>query len=258
MGTRFAILEPLAARYADWLGRSRVDDTSEEDPDQVRAMPVVLRIEKATLPPRSELLAAAASAALAVCLDDRAAPGGQWYEPVDTWVRGRIRKVARRARGAQWRAVTELPGVTVCRGGAEVRALLPGRVVEVPREVAKLQISGTELPLDEPGPPPAGVSVLWLSPAVPMTVGKAAAQVGHATMILAALLDASGAGDELAKWAEAGFPCVVRQADKSTWADLQPGEEPERAWRSRRVAAVRDAGFTEVAPGTVTVLATWP
>ncbi|MGH3972141.1 MAG: peptidyl-tRNA hydrolase, partial [Pseudonocardiaceae bacterium] len=31
----------------------------------------------------------------------------------------------------------------------------------------------------------------------------------------------------------------------------------DRAWRQRGVLAVRDAGFTEVAPGTVTCAAQW-
>jgi peptidyl-tRNA hydrolase len=38
---------------------------------------------------------------------------------------------------------------------------------------------------------------------------------------------------------------------------MHPGADPGGAWRERQVIAVRDAGFTEVAPGTVTVLAQW-
>ena len=71
-----------------------------------------------------------------------------------TWVDGRIRKIARRARGAHWAAVQELPGVTVTVGGAQARALLPGPVDDVPKVVARLQIGGTDLPDDDPGPPP--------------------------------------------------------------------------------------------------------
>jgi peptidyl-tRNA hydrolase len=209
-----SVLDPLGARYAYWLGLPAEDtsDTSDEVPEEVRAMPVIMRIERAEPPGRTPLLEAAAAAALAVCLDERAEPGGEWAEPM---LDNRIRKVARRARGAHWAAVQDLPGITVEVDGAEARALLPGLVTETPKDVARLQISGSELPPDEPGPVPAGVPLLLLNPHAPMTVGKAAAQVGHATMILAALL-----GD----------------AERAAWTEVDPGTltvlaqwEPEQA-----------------------------
>lgn len=251
-----SVLLPLAQRYAAWLGlpADATNDAADEDPERVRAMPVILRIEKANPPGRTALLEAAAAAALAVCLDPRSAPGGAWHPAVSAWIDGRIRKVSRRARGAQWLAAQGLPGVTVDVGGAEAHALVPGRVVDTPREVAKLQISGSELDADEPGAPSPDLPVLWLNPDVPMTAGKAAAQVGHATMILAALLAADGMGDELDRWAARGFRCSVRTAPSGRWQALL-GTDPRTAWRAHGVGAVRDAGFTEVAPGTVTVLA---
>lgn len=250
-----SVLLPLAQRYASWLGlpAAATNDTGDEDPEQVRAMPVLLRIEKAAPPTRTAVLEAAAAAALAVCLDPRSAPGGEWHPAVAAWIGGRIRKVSRRARGAQWLAAQALPGVTSVVDGAEAHALVPGRVVDTPREVAKLQISGSELPADEPGPPTPDLPVLWLNPDVPMTAGKAAAQVGHATMILAALLVADGMGDELDRWAARDFRCSVRTAPAGHWNTLL-GTDPLTAWRAHGVGAVRDAGFTEVAPGTVTVL----
>ncbi|GLZ41021.1 peptidyl-tRNA hydrolase [Actinokineospora sp. NBRC 105648] len=252
-------LDPLAARYATWLRlpAEATNDTADETPESVRAMPVVLRVERDPAPGRTPLLEAAAAAAIAVCLDPRAEPGGEWHAEVDAWVRGRIRKVSRRARGAHWAAVLELPGTTVEVDGAEARALVPGLVAEAPREVSRLQISGSELPDDEPGPPPPGRPVLWLNPHVAMTAGKAAAQVGHATMLLAALLHGSGQDEHLKAWTEDGFRCAVRTPDAATWAAAHPGDDPDLAWRTRSVVAVRDAGFTEVDPGTVTVIAQW-
>lgn len=91
-----------------------------------------------------------------------------------------------------------------------------------------------------------------------MTAGKAAAQVGHATMLLAALLSGSGQDDLISKWAATGYRCAVRIAERVTWKKLCPGDDPAATWREHGVIAVRDAGFTEVAPGTVTVLAQWP
>jgi peptidyl-tRNA hydrolase len=249
------LLEPMAARYAYWLGLPAEDtsDTDDEDPAEVRAMPVVLRIERAQPPGRTPLLEAAASAALAVCLDERARPGGEWHESLHAWIDGRIRKVTRRARGVHWEAAQQVPGVTVTVDGAEARALVPGRVVDTPKVISRLQISGSELPADEPGPPPPELPRLLLNPSVPMTVGKAAAQVGHATMILASLLDPV----ELDVWASRGYRCSVRKATVAQWKELHPGDDPAGAWLQKRVIAVRDAGFTEVDPGTVTVLAQW-
>ncbi len=254
------MLAPLAARYASWLGlpAEATSDTGDEDPATVRAMPLILRMERDAVPPRSALLEAAGAAAVALCLDERSHPGGPWYPEVVPWVAGRIRKVARRARGAQWHAVTELPGVTVEHRGAQVRALLPWLVTDTPRTVTRLQVGGTDVAADDPGPAPLDRPVLWLVPEPAMTAGKAAAQAGHATMLLAALLAGQGRSAELDRWAAEDYRCAVRSATAQQWARLAVGEEPRRAWWERGVLVVRDAGFTEVTPGTVTVAAQWP
>jgi hypothetical protein len=227
------VLGPLAARYAG----PRVEIPPEPD-GVVRAMPVVLRLERPPVP-RTTLLEAAARAALAVCLDPRAEPGGEWHEAVATWIGSRIRKIARRARGAHWTAVQDVPGVTVDVAGAQARALLPGPVDAVPRVVARLQIGGTDLPDDDPGPPPPGAPVIWLNGALGMTVGKAAAQVGHASML-----------DAAARGLTEVPPYAVRNVPRDRWAELC------RAAERGAAVAVRDAGFTEVAPGTITAITT--
>lgn len=221
-----------------------VGRTYEDVEGEVRAMPVVLRIERADPPNRTAILEAAAAAAIAVCLDPRADEGGEWHDEVVAWIAGRIRKVSRRARGAHWEAVQELPGVTITVDGASARALVPGLVGEAPKELTRLQISGSELPDDEPGPVPPGAPVLWLNPRVPMTAGKAAAQVGHATMLLAPTLTR----EQLKAWAAEDFRCAVRTPTPAHWDALLVAG----------AVAVRDAGFTEVDPGTVTVQAEWP
>ncbi|MFD4182338.1 aminoacyl-tRNA hydrolase, partial [Rhodococcus sp. NPDC058514] len=218
-----------------------------EDPALVLAMPLVLHITKVHPPARSALLAAAAAATVALCLDERAGATddgepGQWQQALLDWTGSRIRKVARRARGAQWLAAQHVDGVTVEVDGAQARAIVPGPVGDVDQRVRKLQIGGTDLEHDEPGEPVAGLPVLWVNGSLDMTVGKAAAQVGHASMLLAGAMDPERAW----AWSRDGYRCSVRDAGPDRWAAL--GELVAQG----RAIAVRDAGYTEVAPGSMT------
>ncbi|MCC3315090.1 peptidyl-tRNA hydrolase [Nocardia africana] len=239
------------ARHAE-LARGYGGGGDPDDPAQVQAMQMVLHIPKAEPPLRSAVLEAAAAAAVALCLDPRVGPGGEWESRYLAWKRSRIRKVARRARGAQWVSANDVDGVTIEVDGAQARALVPGPVGDIDARIRKLQIGGTDLDHDEPGPPDPELPVLWVNSGLGMTVGKAAAQVGHASMLLAGALSV----DRAFAWARRGYRCAVRDAEPQHWARLcarvNGGAGPET------VAAVRDAGFTEVAPGSMTVIAVAP
>lgn len=238
-------VEPgFEARHA-WLAGGYGHDDDPADPSQVQAMQLVLHIEKKDPPTRSAILAAAASATVALCLDERCGPGGEWEASFKAWTGARIRKVSRRARGVAWAGAQEVPGVTVESDGAQARAYVPGPVGELDSRLRKLQINGTDLPDDEPGEPDPRYPVLWLQGGLGMSVGKAAAQVGHASMLLAGAMSAAQA----ATWAESGFRCSVRDADPADWAALA------KLPRAGKAVAVRDAGFTEVAAGSMTVVA---
>ncbi|MFD0854691.1 hypothetical protein ACFQ07_20805, partial [Actinomadura adrarensis] len=78
-----------------------------------------------------------------------------------------------------------------------------------------------------------------LNPDVPMSTGKAAAQSGHA----AQLLLMQGRKKDVAAWLEAG--ARVHIARDTPWSKCV----------KRATVAVRDAGFTEVPPGTMTAIA---
>ncbi|WP_307817850.1 peptidyl-tRNA hydrolase [Nocardia acididurans] len=243
-GIETSELADFAVRHAE-LARGYGGAGDPEDPAQVQAMQMVLHIPKDEPPKRSALLAAAAASAVALCLDERVGPGGEWEERYLAWKRSRIRKVARRARGAHWLAAQEVPGITIDFDGAQARALVPGPVGETDPRIKRLQINGTELPFDEPEEIDPEYPVLWVDTDLGMTVGKAAAQVGHASMLLAGAMPV----EQAYAWAARGFRCGVAEADPERWARLR-----------RRVAegsavAVRDAGFTEVAPGSMTVIA---
>lgn len=207
-------------------------------------LPLVVRIEREAPPPRTAALEAAARAVLAFLADERSTEG-EWAERVAEWTDGRIRKVVRRARGAEWRRASVLDGITLEHDGAEVRVFPPVPLDAWPKELARLQVSGTEL--DDPEPPPApapGIPVLWFNPDLEMSAGKAMAQAGHGAQLAWMRLDA----EARKRWAADGFRLAVRTAPVAAWPALTDSGLP----------LVRDAGFTEIAPGSCTVVADLP
>ncbi|KUM96077.1 peptidyl-tRNA hydrolase [Streptomyces cellostaticus] len=208
-------------------------------------LPLVVRIERSAPPARTDALETAARAVLLLLGDERAVGDGEWAAAVRDWEDARIRKVVRRARGAEWRRAEALPGITVTGKFAEVRVFPPVPLDGWPKELAKLQVSGTDL--DDPEPPVGadrGQPVLWLNPELEMSAGKAMAQAGHgAQLAWWALSD-----EARTAWAQAGFPLAVRTAGPGRWRELTGSGLP----------LVRDAGFTEIAPGSCTVVADHP
>ncbi len=216
---------------------------------------LVVRVEKGARPAQTDALETAARAVLAILADERSTGEGEWAEAMTAWQDNRIRKIVKRARGAEWRRGEALPGITVTGRGtgtgesasapAEVRVFPPVPMDDVPVDLAKLQVSGTdfedpeELPALEPGVP-----VLWVNPALEMSSGKAMAQCGHAAHL--AWLELSAEGRKA--WEATDFALAVRTAAPAQWrALLQSG-----------LPVVQDAGFTEVAPGSRTVIAAHP
>ncbi|MER6379106.1 aminoacyl-tRNA hydrolase [Streptomyces sp. NPDC001250] len=220
-------------------------DRNPRDEAPQFVLPLVVRIERDAPPARTDALETAARAVLVLLGDERAHGDGEWAEAMRNWEDARIRKVVRRARGAEWRRAEALPGITVTGKSAQVRVFPPIPLDGWPKDLAKLQVSGTEL--DDPEPPVAADPVqptLWLNPELEMSAGKAMAQAGHgAQLAWWALSDA-----ERAAWRDAGFALAVRAADPAAWDRLTGSGLP----------VVRDAGFTEIAPGSCTVVADHP
>jgi peptidyl-tRNA hydrolase len=215
---------------------------AERDAAPQFVLPLVVRIERAEPPARTDALETAARAVLTLLADPRAHGDGEWAQAVRAWEDGRIRKVVRRARGAEWRRAEALPGITVTGARAQVRVYPPVPVDAWPRELARLQVSGTEL--DDPSPPgepEPGLPVLWLNPGLEISAGKAMAQVGHAAQLAWWRLPPA----RRAEWARGGFRLAARRAAPGRWAELSDGTLP----------VVRDAGFTEIPAGTCTVAA---
>ncbi len=211
------------------------------------AMQLVMRLERLAPSTRTDVCQAAGAAVVSLLADPRVLPGGEWEAATRRWLTARIRKHARRARGAAWHAVQALPGSTVTCGTASVRALVPMALDTLPREVARLQLSGTEpedpQALRSVDPVPGGPVVVSICPEPFLPLGKAAAASGHAAQLAAG----RQTSERLAEWAATGFTVVVEQPDVTRWRALST------------VAPVRvvDGGLTVVAPGTVTALSRW-
>jgi peptidyl-tRNA hydrolase len=239
-----------------------MDDSQGQAPGQAAAMqaavrdegpqfalPLVVRVERGDPPTRTDALEGAARAVLAFLSDPRVtgADGedGEWTAVERAWEDARIRKVVRRARGAAWERALALPGITVEQGTAQVRVYPPVPVDDWPADLARLQVSGTDL--EDPAPPgdvPDAVPVLWLNPELPMSTGKAMAQVGHGAQLAWWELPPSARST----WIDGEFDLRVRTAGVSQWKELLASGLP----------VVTDGGFTEVAPGSATVVADHP
>ena len=222
-----------------------MQDASRDEGQQF-ALPLVIRVDRATPPARTDALEGAARAVLRFLSDPRVTePDGEWAAAARAWEDARIRKVVRRARGAAWERASALPGITVSHRSAEIRVYPPVPVDEWPADLARLQVTGTDF--DDPRPPgepAAGTPVLWLNPGLPMTAGKAMAQAGHGAQLAWWGLSPHNRRE----WQDRDFALAVRAAGKEQWAELLASGLP----------VVTDGGFTEVAPGSATVVADHP
>jgi Peptidyl-tRNA hydrolase PTH2 len=200
--------------------------------DPLRMYLVVRRGAVGDLARAGELAGAAAVA----CVREPA-----FAEAVAAW-RPRPRKVCLRARSAgQWEQVLELPHVLA---GDAIAALPPRRRSERGPLLERLQAMSTDLgtPPSE-APPVAGAVTYLLNPRAPMSSGKALAQIAHAAVMAAD-------GGRLEDWVAAGCPAQVLAPPPAVFAAA--------CARADLAARVADAGLTEVAPGTVTVVALSP
>jgi peptidyl-tRNA hydrolase len=209
--------------------------SAEMELERELVLPLVVRLERVGPPTRTDALEAAARAVLMMLTSDEP----EWIDIVAEWDAHRIRKVVRRARGAQWLRAAALPGLTVTHGSAEVRVYPPIPLDGWPADLAKLQVGGTELEDPEPvAAPDRGLPVVLLAPGLAMSAGKAMAQAGHA----AQLGYRSCSDAQRRQWRSEDFALAVRDATPAQWqAAAQVG-----------APLVRDAGFTEVEPGSVT------
>jgi peptidyl-tRNA hydrolase len=204
--------------------------------DPLRMFIVVRRGAVDTVARGGELAGAAAVRCLRTFAEDE-----RFADDIAAWG-PRPGKVTLRARGGQWdQLLRSEPHVA---GGDGVVALPPRRRSARGPLLERLQAmtSALEPPPETVEPDPARVTYL-VNPRLEMSSGKTLAQIAHAAVMAA---DGGGLDD----WVAVGCPAQVAAPDQATFDALCASEG--------LAARVVDAGLTEVAPGTVTVLALAP
>lgn len=226
-----------------------------DDPEAVRArseqedpwvMYLVVRRER--LPSLGELLAASATAAVR-CVDQwRDHP--TWRAGFDAWLARSFRKVCLRASEKDWAKLAGYDqGLGHARGAPVLCALPPRTKSQRDKLLVNLQAFTAGDFAEEVGDETAEPAMrLVRNEGVTMSAGKSLAQVAHASLHACGLFAHQDPG-AFARWRAAGLPCVLRGADPGAWSALKQAEP---------VAVVRDAGLTEVTPGSETFLALAP
>jgi len=221
-----------------------VTETTQESTAELMQQ-IVLLVDKENPAPEGDGLAAVALASVNAFLADPQDPS--WR----LWFSGPVGKAVRRADAKTFDKIVEafgeeLGGVEGDAGRGLAIGFRPHPKDEIPKKIAKLQVSGTTLPREAPDggtdAEPADAVVLVLNDSLGMSTGKAAAQSAHALFawLLQAIRRDPGRVDA---WLAAEQPVAVRFADAAEFARLA---------RSASGPRIQDAGRTEIAPGSAT------
>jgi peptidyl-tRNA hydrolase len=181
-----------------------------------------------------EVVVAAARASVRAWLMAPSEPG---WEP---WITGRFVKSVRRARPAEFERICSRALAVEVEGGARVASFAPIPMEEWWEPLRKLHVGQFERERSGVWPPQEGGPRLLINPQIEMSTGKTAAQVAHALFAWTLRRDQG----PRAEWAEAGLPFGV-ESGSSEFSSLI------ESWP----IVIRDAGRTEIEPGTVTVIA---
>jgi peptidyl-tRNA hydrolase len=209
-----------------------VTEFTERGPREL-VQPIILLVDRVEPADQDAGIAAAALASVQAYLLGPENPDWQ------VWAEGAFAKSVRRADAKMFaKVLAAFPDHALAEVGAARAAGLPPMPADaLPKLLAKLQVSGTQLPDGEPlAPRPL---TIVLNGSLEMSTGKAAAQAAHA--LFAWLLDAGRPAVDA--WAEAGFPVGVAHV---------PAKDFRKGARSAAGPVIRDAGRTEIEPGSTT------
>lgn len=169
------------------------------------------------------------------------------YEDLDEWSGGRYRKILKRAKTKDFEKLSdEGEGFTYENEGG-VRLFISGitRRSETPKLVSKLQVSGLKVSDAVTHSDPAKVLIV-LNDSIAMSPAKAAIAAAHVAQEAMGEID-NRSVDAYLSWDSDGSPLSVEYGTIND--DLLEN--------SATLAVIRDAGLTEVEPGSITAVALW-
>jgi len=181
----------------------------------------------------------------AVGCADRFRNSKRWSANFAAWQAAAFPKVALRANADRFAALAGIDTAPVPTQADPVALCLPPRRKSDrdPQLIELAPFTDAKLPVEPPVPAEAAL-VYIIRPGVIKSMGKAIAQAGHAALAVADEMAVTRQA-ELHHWRARGMAGEVRLADEATWERLKAEVE---------CVVVRDAGYTQVAAGTETVL----
>ena len=210
-----------------------VPDFRELVEDDPMAMTFVVNTERvesgAAVASEQDVLKAVATTVASVMTS----PVPETHAAVEAWCRGRIRKLVKRARANAWQRLYDNADLVAHSmwGEANVLGFRPRPLSQMSAELRKLQVQGLQFERAKVDTAPTGPHLqIQLADSLGMSTGKAAAQVGHAAQL---------------------FLMRAPLQQVTTWLRTSAVQ----ICYVSEVAAeyeIRDAGFTEVAAGSLT------
>lgn len=211
------------------------ENTEQEFPEPTGELvqPIILLVDRENPCAEDQGIAVAALASVGALL---ANPRHPYWK---TWAQGAFAKSVRRADAKMFAKVAgEFPDHALAEiGDAKALAFAPMQADSLPKRLAKLQVSGTTLPVGGTGEP-ARVRIV-INDSLGMSTGKAAAQAAHA--LFAWVLEADPA--ELDRWRVGDCALSVERVDAKAF---------DARSRAASAPVIHDAGRTEIIPGSAT------
>ena len=165
-----------------------------------------------------------------------AMPGVANWQP---WLAGRFAKSVRRAKAGQFAALVPHASSVVECGDAKAAAFAPTTYPDMDPAIAKLQVSGTDFVRSQWQANDGHGPLVLVNEGLGMSTGKTAAQAAHGLFRWFLNLDSN----ERDNWIAGRCPFALMGVS---------GQAFEKGTEHAAVV-IRDAGFTEIAPGSATV-----